>query len=110
MKINIAGYRLLVRPDPVEEVSHGGIIIIASDRERRLEEIAQFTGRVISIGPIAWKAYDPDRNDKDWVKWCKVGDHIIYSKYNASFIKDPDDPKKELAMINDDAVMGVYGE
>lgn len=74
MKIEPAGHRVLVKPDPVEEVSKSGIILVHEDGGKRQQD-AQARGTIIHIGPNAWKAYD------DGTPWAAVGDKIWFAKY-----------------------------
>lgn len=47
------GDRVLVRPDPIEEKSSGGIIT-ATETMKKLEQNAQSVGTFIVAGPDAW--------------------------------------------------------
>ncbi len=49
--MKVQGYRLLVTPDPVEEVSKGGIII-QMDKDKA--KINQMYGTVYSVGAECW--------------------------------------------------------
>ena len=51
--ISPSGNRVVVRPDEIEKVTEGGIIIAETIAERH--EVAQATGTLIAVGPDAWK-------------------------------------------------------
>ena len=48
MSLKIPGYRVLIKPDPTEEVSDGGIHIVYADK--KLEDAKREYGEVLSIG------------------------------------------------------------
>jgi co-chaperonin GroES (HSP10) len=54
-KVVPAGHRVLVKPDPIEEITEGGIIIQHSNKSR--VEQAQVTGTVVAVGHQAWKDF-----------------------------------------------------
>lgn len=94
MKINPVGHRVLIKPDKVEEVSKGGIIV-STEGTKRLEQNAQVIGEVIAIGADSWKEFD--------APWCKVGDKVTYQKYSGMRIPGED----ALILINDLDITGV---
>ncbi len=106
MRLVPAGHRILIKPDPVEEKTEAGIILHASESDKKLEKAGMARGTVESIGVNAWKAYD------DATPWCSVGDRVIYAKYTGQFVSDPDenDPSKEpeeFVVINDEDIIVV---
>ena len=103
----ITGFRVLIRPDPIEEVSKSGIVLIASKMQERKEMAAQMTGVILAIGRTAWKAFD---KGPDWQPWAKVGDHVVYTRYGARYVPDPEDTEQTLAIINDEDVLAVINE
>lgn len=103
MKMKPKGYRVLVKPDPVEKQTDSGIVLALNERK---EKAAGTTGRVIGIGPTAWKSYDPG---EDWEPWAKEGDHIVYSRYGGIWVNDPE-THEEYILINDQDVLMVLGD
>jgi len=95
------GFRILVRKDPVEKVSSGGIVIVSDDE---LQEANMNIGRVVAIGDIAYKAYSPDYTGKRWVE---VGDHVTWSKHAERRMVDPYTNDKDLYILNDDDIIAV---
>ena len=83
MKTNlkVLGYRVLIKPDPIEEVTKAGIII---QTDEKIEKASQITGIVVSIGDKAFK------DISDGEAWVKVGDRVLYAKYAGKRIKDPE--------------------
>jgi co-chaperonin GroES (HSP10) len=61
------GHRLLLQPDPVEEVTSGGIVLAKGTVKK--EHDAQCFATVIEIGYDAWSDKSTD--------FCDVGDRIL---------------------------------
>jgi co-chaperonin GroES (HSP10) len=93
--INPVGFRILVLPEDVEEVTESGIVIHTATTKK--EEQAITEGIVIDIGSEAYA-------DKKSA-WCKIGDRIIFAKY-AGFFQEGKDGKK-YRVINDLEVVAV---
>lgn len=91
MKIRPIGFYVMVLPDPVEEVSKGGIILPADEREKTV--ITQ--GKVVAIAEGAW-------SDKPEGSYPKVGDKVVFAKYAGNTITDPDDGKEYRLMLDED--------
>lgn len=110
----VVGYRLLILPDHVETKSTGGIIqVVDYDGALDMEKAHISSGVVVAIGPMAWrgiKGYDYEKGGP----WCKVGDHVKYSKYSGKFLNDPlirDEEEKsgmlKYALVNDEDIQCV---
>ena len=87
MKGNVTGHYVAVRPDKIEKISAGGIILDTEfDEGKRSRELAATTtGTIVSIGPDAWRAF---RSKKPW---AKVGDKVVYVRHVAKIIEDKDE-------------------
>lgn len=96
------GFRVLVRPDPIEETTKSGIVIAV---DSSLERGAQVTGIVLDVGPEAFKAFNRAAGVVDQ-PWVKVGDHVYYAKYAGKRILDRD-TKEELLFLNDEDIAGL---
>ena len=92
------GNRVIIKPDPIEQVSEGGIVFAQTKTFMREEKAATSTGTVVDYGPAAW--LDPIMGG---VPWVEKGDHVAYARYSGKFLTDPDDDI-EYVVINDDAV------
>lgn len=75
-----AGHRLIVKPDHVEEVSKGGILIAATNKDR--EQDAYISGRLVAVGPTAWNL-----SQHGGQPWAKVGDRVMYASYAGYSLK-----------------------
>lgn len=97
IKLKPLGHRVLVEPVLNEEKgkTEWGFDMSHTDTHKR-EVAATERGRVVAIGPNAWKAFD------DGEPWAKVGDVVIFAKYGGKFIAHPDNPEKLYIIINDD--------
>lgn len=95
--ITPCGHRVLVKPDPIEEVSKGGIVIATKVNEQQLKG-ATTTGTIVAVGMNAWKAFD------DGKPWAEVGDRVSYAKYGGKVIKDED---QDLVILNDEDILAI---
>jgi len=94
--IHPKGHRVLILPDPVEEVTQSGIIVsVGVERDR--ERLAQLKGTIVELGNTAWS----DQPEP----WAQVGDHVIFGKYSG-LIYDGND-EKEYRIINDLDVVAI---
>ena len=89
-------HRVLVKPDPIEEVSQGGIVLAVDPKKERL---AVDKGTVVTLGDTAFSG------DFKTESPPKVGDRVYYAKYAGKLIKDTDDV--EYVMLNDEDVIAV---
>jgi chaperonin GroES len=89
------GGHLLVLPEKVEEKTKGGIYIPETTREK--EQQAATIGKLIAIGPSAWKDLD------DGSAWAEVGDKISYSRYAGVTMTGKDE--ESYVLINDNDVL-----
>ena len=96
--IKIRGYRILVKPQEIETVSKGGIVIIANDNEERLAEAGQQFGEVVGIGHTCWQGENMGE------PWAAVGDTILFSKYAGKFCYDPETEEKYVVMNDTDVI------
>lgn len=110
MKGEVTGHYVAVVPDEVETVSKGGIILdteIDSDKRARVQA-ASTIGTVISVGNMAWRAYDG--NQEDWKPWAEVGDRVWFQRHVAKIIEDETDtddkgkPKKIFIMADENII------
>lgn len=95
--IKAIGFRIVVKPKEVEEVTAGGIVLAV---DTQLEEQAQVLGTIIDIGEDVAVAFRPAT--KHW--GLKVGDQVYYAKYAGKWIQDPD-TKEQVLVLNDEDIV-----
>lgn len=100
--IKAIGFRVIVKPKKVEEVSAGGIIL---GIDKQLEEQAQVLGTIIDIGEDVAVAFRP--KTPHW--GLKVGDEVYYAKYAGKWILDPKTGEQVLVLNDEDIVARVEG-
>jgi len=94
--INPVGWRVLIKPQEVKEMSEGGIILTTEVSKNR-EQMGNTTGIVISMGDDCY-ADEP-------APWCKVGDKVIFAKYAGLLYRGKDG--KQYRMVNDKDITGT---
>lgn len=106
MKVRAVGYHLIVRPDDIETVSKGGIIIPEDKRYKDAQEV----GIVLEVGRLCWKREEIGKDGEHvGVPWCKEGDRVIFAKYTGQKYTDAD-TAIEYRIINDTDVVAVIEE
>lgn len=108
MKVKAIGHRLLVKPDPVEEKTAGGIVL-AVDIKR--ERAGSQKGTIMDIGPLAWT--NEVIFGKNPSPWCKVGDRVFFARYGGKMINLNEDTTKEedwVVVLNDEDIQAVITE
>ena len=106
----VTGHYVAIKPDDVEKVSAGGIVLAEDfDTDKAARAAAATTsGTVVSIGNMAWKAYDG--NDPDWKPWATIGDRVWFQRHVSKIIEDKDDldangnPKKIFVMADENII------
>lgn len=98
MNIKPVGHRVLIKPDKIEEVTKGGIIIHRDYIEK--EQQAQVAGTVLAVGYDAYREYD--------FKWCNVGDRVLYQRHAGMRVPDGKGGFiEDLLLLNDLDVTGI---
>lgn len=93
-------YYVLVKLDTIAEKTQGGIWI--PDDTRQQKELAQISGRIIAIGPLAF-LYDVHNSTIP-----DIGDRVAFPKYSglAPIGKD----KGEYRLIKDGDIAAILAE
>ena len=90
--ITPVGYRVLVKPDALEEKTKGGIVIPTTMRDDH--DRAQATGTVVALGEFAFKEWP--------VNWALTGDRVLFSKYGGIHLTGADGELYRL--LNDEQI------
>ena len=108
MKPKVCGYRVLIRPEKIEEVSKGGIVIHASEYQKKREQAGNYTGTVVAVGESAWYDYTHKNGKRIFENWAKIGDRVLYTKYGGRHVEIPSpDGKEDYVVVNDGDVLLV---
>ena len=97
--INPVGWRVLIKPQEVREVSEGGIILTTEVTKDR-EQMGNTTGVVVAMGSQCY-ADEP-------APWCAIGDKVIFAKYACLLYLGKDGFK--YRMINDKDITGTLDD
>lgn len=97
-------FNVLVKPDAVETKTKGGIIIPESKLER--DEFARTEGTLVAISPIAFSFDDWPEEIAD--QKPKVGDRVIFSRYQAQELTGRDGCKYWI--MKDKSIVAVLEE
>lgn len=97
--INPTEYKVLIRPEQVEDRTKGGIIIPEQAKER--DQYAQMHGVLVAVSPLAF-TYEqwPDDGLKP-----KAGDRVLFAKYAGATVKGEDGV--DYRIVNDRDVAAV---
>lgn len=105
------GNKILVRVDPVEEVSKGGIVIKHNvDGLGERAEMQQMTGTIVAVGPLAWadqRLSDFDGN-QGHAPWAKVGDRVKFTKFAGYLHAEESEPDVKYRVMHDLDLVMVY--
>lgn len=101
------GYRVLVKPDSLEQfdpvmatAKKAGIII--REAEERKESTAVDTGVVLQLGPVAFD----DRGGRE--NWCKEGDRVSYARHGGKTVRNPSNIEEKFLVLNDEDIILVW--
>lgn len=94
-----AGHRVIVKPDEIEEVSKGGIVLATTNKDRQQD--AQVSGKLVAVGPNAWKAFD------DGTPWATAGDRVMHASYAGIAIKINGEMYR---IMNDEDITAIISE
>jgi chaperonin GroES len=89
------GAKVLVRPEQVEKVTAGGIVL--PDTSRDSEQTRVTRGEIVAIGPSADIEFESGA--------AKVGDKIIFAKYGGFSLDDD-----KYRFVNDEDIVALIVE
>ena len=95
------GYRILILPFTLPEVTKGGIHIVKATLDK--ERLATVVGYVVAMGPDAYG----DLNKFPEGAWCNEGDWVIFGRYaGARFQIEGGD----IRLLNDDEILATISD
>ena len=92
------GWRLLVLPFKMKDITKGGLHLAETTLER--QQVASQVGLVMAMGPQCYK--DKERYPEG--PWCKEKDWVMFARYAGSRIKIDGG---EMRLLNDDEVLAT---
>ncbi len=110
---NPTGNKILVRVDPVEEKSRGGIIVVPKGEIGERANMQQMTGVIVAVGPLAWKDQGFKDVEGNWCEapWAKVGDRVKFTKFAGYLHREDSEPEVDYRVMHDlDVVMVHTGD
>lgn len=101
--VEMVGHRVLLKPadDVAQSKTDWGFELDVGEDFKR-GKAGTTIGEVVSIGPMAWKAFDHDK--PGWKPWAKIGDIVYFAKYGGKFITIDEET---YIIINDEDVQGI---
>lgn len=100
--INPLDMRVLVRPDPAEEVTKGGIIIIPDAVEK--EKYATVKATLVAVGVNAWA----EAKTHPAFTAPTPGDRVMIAKYGGVMVKGNDGD--DYRIMNDEDITALLEE
>jgi chaperonin GroES len=91
-----SGYRVLIKPDAIEETTAGGIIIPETTRQK--DQFRQSISTVIAIGEFAFQDSPGP--------WYKCGDRVVTKEFPGVIVREPS-TGEEYRLINDVDVLAT---
>lgn len=91
-----AGYRVLVKPDDIEDSMPEELRKMGFKLENKREQDAVISGTLVKIGPTAWKEQGQN--------WAEEGEKVYFAKYGGHVIKEGD---VEYRLLNDEDITAV---
>lgn len=109
------GDKVLVKPDIIEEVSAGGIVLPSSTVDQHM--MAQTSGTLVAIGPEAWQHYTEVTKNQEGSTWqvvkrglskpqAAVGDKVMFAKYGGQSVWGKDGEEYRM-LLDEDLVAGI---
>lgn len=94
--------RVLVKPDPVEEVTNGGIILIQAEVEK--QKYATVKATLVAVGVNAWT----EARSHSAFTAPEPGDRVLIAKYGGVALKGDDGA--EYRILNDEDITALLVE
>jgi co-chaperonin GroES (HSP10) len=100
MAIRAVGFTAVILPEEVKKTTESGLVLAIDEV---MERNAQVLGTVVELGEDFAVAYRPTTP-----KWgLKAGDKVFFARYAGKWVKDPEDGKEFLIILDTD-VVGKY--
>lgn len=105
--INPTEHKVLIKPQDVEKVTAGGIIIPPSKEDQ--EKFSQTIGHIVAASPLAFNYVEDAEWQQSGGEKPKPGDKVLYAKYAGFNVKGPKDGV-EYTVVNDKDICATIEE
>lgn len=107
--IKPCGCCVLIEVEPVEN-TYEGTSLLRPTHETKREFGGRDIGKIISIGPLAFKSLDGCTSAEDW--GVKIGDMVEFNRYDGKVprLSEKDEKYKNYRLIHDNDILAVYEE
>lgn len=96
------GWRLMIEPIEVKNVTKGGLIL--PDVTKQAQEYMRYVGLVVAVGEHVYR----HRKYDDQEPWCGVGDWVIHGRYAGQQVDIQGDERvHSFRFVNDDEILAV---
>jgi len=96
--IHPSGDRILIKPETVEKVSEGGIILM--DDTTQKQGMAQVFGHLVDVGKDVWSDYQG--------AFAQIGDRVMFAKYGGLVVDGKDG--EQYRLMNDTDITATVDE
>jgi len=105
MNLRPANDKIIVKPDSIEEITAGDIIIPQTvlDAERK----AITRGVVVAVGPSCGTFFSDDGIKKEELK---VGDRVIFAKFAGAEFRDGKSRQEYRILLDENVICRIDGE
>ena len=96
-------FKVLIRPDAVEEKSKGGILLPDVTKER--DQAAQQDGVIVAIAPLAFSYASAEEWQRAGGQPPQIGDRVSFARYAGAVRKGKDGV--EYRLVNDKDISAI---
>lgn len=97
--IKAVAFRVVIRPDPVEERTKSGLILAV---DKKLEKGATDRGTIVEIGPDVYSAFKTTLPFGGLV----VGQRVAFAKYSGKWVED-EETQENFLVVNDEDIVTI---
>ena len=102
MSVKIVGYRILLKPEKIEDkIKHGPLILEKSEvtKEDELRNVRK--GEVLQVGAECYKEHENKG------PWCKVGDTVLINPMSGF---NHQEGEETYLIVNEEDILAVIGD
>ena len=105
------GTNILVQIIPVEQTTDSGIVM-HTDAQQKREEGGRDIGRIVAMGPLAFRTIQDCTTIEDWSPDIKIGAIVEFERYDgkATRLVEFDSSYKDIRIVPDTKIIAVIKE